>query len=85
MVQSQLLGRQFQQISGYDDRQNLQATSNIEIDEEIIKRTDKLKLLRVTIDEWLNFSDHVSATCKKTSKLIGVLMRLKKLIPTGRG
>ena len=35
------------------------ATSNIEIDKEIIKRTDKLKLLGVTIDERLNFSDHI--------------------------
>ena len=56
--------------------------SNLEIDKETIKRTDKLKLLGVTIDERLNFSDHISATCKKTSKLIGVLMRLRKLIPT---
>ena len=58
------------------------AISNLEIDKEIIKRTDKLKLLGVTIDERLNFSDHISATCRKTSKLIGVVMRLRKLIPT---
>ena len=34
------------------------------------------------MDERLNFSDHMSVTCKKTSKLIGVLMRLRKHIPT---
>ena len=41
-----------------------------------------MKLLGVTLDKDLNFSEHVSSICKTTSKRIGVLMRLRKLIPT---
>ena len=47
----------------------------------IINTTDELKLLDVTIDEKLTFSEHISATCKKASSRVGVLMRLRKLIP----
>ena len=41
-----------------------------------------MKLLGVTLDKDLNFSEHVSSICKTTSKRIAVLMRLRKLIPT---
>ena len=41
-----------------------------------------LKLLGVTIDSDLNFSQHVSVVCKKESQKIGVINRLKNLIPT---
>ena len=41
-----------------------------------------IKLLGVTIDSKLNFSEHVSSTCKMASQRIGVLMRLRNLIPT---
>lgn len=44
--------------------------------------TEGPKLLGVTVDKDLHFSEHISATCKKASRLIGVLMRLRKLIPT---
>lgn len=47
-----------------------------------IKTADTLKLLGVTIDSKLNFSEHVSSACIKTSQRIGVLMRLRNLIPT---
>ena len=39
-------------------------------------------VLGVTIDKELYFSRHISIICTKLSKLIGVLMRLRKLIPT---
>ena len=44
--------------------------------------TEKLNLLGVTIDSKLNFDHHISNVCKKASQSIGVLMRLKNLIPT---
>ena len=47
-----------------------------------IKTADTLKLLGVTIDSKLNFSEHVSSSCIKASQRIGVLMRLRNLIPT---
>ena len=36
----------------------------------------------MTIDNKLNFSEDINVTCKKASQRIGVLMRLKNLVPT---
>ena len=47
-----------------------------------IESTEKLSLLGVTIDNNLNFNHHINNVCKKASQRIGVLMRLKNLIPT---
>ena len=49
---------------------------------EEIKTVDNLKLLGVRIDSKLNFTDHISSICKKASQRIGVLMKLRNLIPT---
>ena len=43
---------------------------------------ENLKLLGVTIDCGLNFDVHISNVCKKASQRIGVIIRLKNLIPT---
>ena len=47
-----------------------------------IESTEKLNLLGVTIDCKLNFNHHINNVCKKASQRIGVLLRLKTLIPT---
>ena len=47
-----------------------------------IESTEKLNLFGVTIDSKLNFNHHINNVCKKASQRIGVLMRLKNLIPT---
>ena len=39
-------------------------------------------LLGVTVDNKINFSEHTNITCKKANQRIGVLMRLKNLVPT---
>ena len=44
--------------------------------------SDNLELLGVTIDCGLNFNLHISDVCKKGSQRIGVIMRLRNLIPT---
>ena len=44
--------------------------------------TENLKLLGVTIDCGLNFDVHISNVCKKASQRIGVIMKLRNLIPT---
>ena len=54
---------------------------DVEIDGMTINTADDLKLLGVTIDEKLTFSEHISATWKKARSRVGVLMRLRKLIP----
>ena len=57
-----------------------QTTTEIDIDNHKISQTEQIKLLGVTMDDKLNFSNHVSTICKTTNRRIGVLMRLRKLI-----
>ena len=45
------------------------------------KETRTVRLLGVNIDGRLNFSGHISEVCKKVSHKIGVVMRLRNLIP----
>ena len=47
-----------------------------------IESSGSLKLLGVTIDDQLNFNIHINEICKRASQRVGVMMRLKKLIPT---
>ena len=58
-----------------------QSSSNIYTNGEEIRTTENFKLLGVTLDPKLNFSDHITSICKKASQRIGVLMRLRNLIP----
>ena len=39
-----------------------------------------MKLLGVTLDDELSFSSHISDICKKASKKVGVLVRLRNMI-----
>ena len=55
---------------------------SLNIQRNEMELTDKLPLLGVSIDCYLNFSDHIKTITKKTSQRIGVLIRLKNLIPT---
>ena len=41
----------------------------------------KIKLLGVQTDEKLNFTSHISELCTKASQKVGVLVRLRNLIP----
>ena len=44
-----------------------------------IDSTPKLKLLGVTIDDSLEFTNHIKDMCSKGAKKVGVLMRFKNL------
>ena len=46
-----------------------------------IANTELIKLLGVHIDDNLNFTEHISKLCAKASQKVGVLSRLRKLIP----
>ena len=46
-----------------------------------IMKTEQIKLQGVNIDENLNFTQHISEICIKASQKVGVLMRLRNLIP----
>ena len=47
-----------------------------------IQTLNRIKLLGVTTDDQLNFNIHINEICKRASQRVGVMMRLKKLIPT---
>ncbi|PFX11844.1 hypothetical protein AWC38_SpisGene24297 [Stylophora pistillata] len=55
---------------------------NLHKDLTDIERSKSIKLLGVLLDSELNFSEHITLVFKKTSRHIGVLSRLRKLIPT---
>ena len=54
----------------------------IKIEDTDISPSNSLKLLGVTIDDKLSFSNHITTTCKIASQRIGVIMKLKNLIST---
>ena len=54
---------------------------NIKIAAQIIKSSPDLKLLGVTLDGELSFSSHISDICKMACKKVGVLVRLRNMIP----
>ena len=62
--------------------QDNSAAHAICVNNEEIKSVESLNLLGVAIDSKLNFTDHISSICKKASQRIGVIMRLRNLIPT---
>ena len=53
----------------------------LNIDGVDINSTKELKLLGVTLDDNLNFSSHIGIVCKKAGMKVGVLSRLRNLIP----
>ena len=54
---------------------------NIVMDDIAVISTDCLELLGVSIDRNLRFDEHISKIYKKGSQRVGVLMRLRNLIP----
>ena len=55
---------------------------NLNIDGVNTEQLKSFKLFGVHLDSELNFNEHISSVCIKASHQIGVLRRLKKLIPT---
>ena len=54
---------------------------NLQIGGVKIEQSQAIKLLGVNIDSDLNFSNHIREVCIKSSQQIGVLTRLRNLIP----
>ena len=61
------------------DRENQDTV--LHIGDEGITSTPFIKLLGVEIDGNFDFTSHISNICTKTSQKVGVLMRLRNLIP----
>ena len=73
--------KKYQTINiGYSQAINSAAPA-LHVNNEEIKNVQNLRLLGVTIDSKFTFTDHISAVCRKAGQRIGVLMRLRNLIP----
>ena len=48
---------------------------------ERVEQTQSIKILGVKLDENLNLRYHIRGMCKKVGRMIGMLRRLKNLIP----
>ncbi|PFX28601.1 RNA-directed DNA polymerase from mobile element jockey [Stylophora pistillata] len=62
---------------------NLKGERNIDLDigGEKVQQSQSIKILGVNLDENLNFRDHIRSVGKKVGGVIGILSRLKNLIP----
>jgi hypothetical protein len=49
---------------------------------EAVTQSDNCKFLGVTLDRKLRFDRHITAVCSKLSKSVGILNRLKTIVPT---
>ena len=57
------------------------AVCNIEIDGKIIERISQCKFLGLIVDDKLTWKCHIDYICSKVSKLIGILIRARKILP----
>ena len=55
---------------------------NITLGGEHIEQSRSINILGVNLDEKLNFSLHTRDVCNTVSKQVGILNRLKNLIPS---
>lgn len=55
---------------------------NITLGGEHIEQSRSIKILGVNLDEKLNFILHIRDICNRVSKQVGILNRLKNLIPS---
>lgn len=50
---------------------------NLQIDNHIVKRTSSTKYLGITIDENLNWSEHINNLCNKLLKYVGIFYKIR--------
>ena len=55
---------------------------NVYINGHKVERVNTFDFLGVTINETLTWKDHINKTCIKISKVIGIMVRCKKFLPT---
>ena len=52
----------------------------INVENTIISSLEEMKVLGVTIDDKLNFTEHISDVCTKAGRQLNILQRLKKVL-----
>ena len=60
---------------------NLSRDSSLEINAQILERKECLKYLGIKLNQSMSWSDHIDTLCKKVSQRLGVLRRVKYLLP----
>ena len=61
---------------------NTDSIINLSVGGEQIEQPRSIKILGVNIDEKLKFNIHISEVCKRVSRQVGILNKLKNLIPS---
>ncbi len=57
-------------------------TLNLNVGDKPIKQVNEANLLGIIIDESFTWDKHINKVCNKISKILGLLKRLKKFIPS---
>ena len=68
-------------LSGRKNKNEDSQSINVKIDEQVIKSSPDLKLLGVTLDDELSFNTYIGDICKKASKKVEALVRLRNMTP----
>ena len=63
-----------------DKRRTNYTNERIQISNEDIQIVPSVKLLGITIDDCLNFNEHMSSICKPTANQLNALVRLKTFL-----
>ena len=70
-------------ITGSTQRMNtFKAGPNLLIGNVKLKRVKNKKILVVVIDQSLGWHDHIDSVCKKVKKGLGVLRRIRDVVPS---
>ena len=64
----------------FDKHKGNHTNTTININQKKIKAVAKVKLLRIEIDDKLNFNHHINNICKSASNQLNALIRLKHLL-----
>ena len=62
-------------------RNNMINPLNIKIDNTYIDRVDEFNFLGISYNEQLNWQNHIKKISNRCSRIIGILNKLKRLLP----
>ena len=64
------------------NRKTINQTFTLKLNQKTIRESTKIKYLGVLLDNKLSWSLHITELCKKISRAIGMLFKMKSLCPT---
>ena len=65
----------------FTNRHHASNNNKIQINDTILNFSTSHKFLGVTIDNKFKFNEHIRFICKKVSKSVGILGRLRNIVP----